>query len=167
MKPRRHGHRRRRHIDSEVELNITSFMTLMVVLVPFLLSTAVFSRLSVLTIEVPTPAPKNAEATPPPPVPDKPPFRLSLRLEENAVVVVAGTRVSEPIAREKDGSYNTTIIHKALAQVKKAHPDHNAIDILSRPNSPYADLIEVMDADSSPADGSLLFPDIRLGEFTP
>jgi biopolymer transport protein ExbD len=142
-------------------------MTLMVVLVPFLLSTAVFSRLSVLTIDVPTPSSKDTELTPPPPMPDKPPFRLSLRLEKDAVVVVAGTLVSEPIAREKDGSYNTAIIHRALAQVKKAHPDHNAIDILSRPDTPYADLVEVMDADSSPIDGSLLFPDIRLGEFTP
>ena len=50
--------RRRRsagHRDREaVELNITAFMNLMVILVPFLLITAVFSQVAILELNLPT-----------------------------------------------------------------------------------------------------------------
>ena len=45
--------RGRRHNTETAELNITAFMNLMVILVPFLLITAVFSRLAVLELNLP------------------------------------------------------------------------------------------------------------------
>ena len=47
---RRSGHRHK----EVVELNITAFMNLMVVLVPFLLITAVFSQVAILDLNLPT-----------------------------------------------------------------------------------------------------------------
>ena len=44
---------RRNYIQEAKELNITAFMNLMVILVPFLLITAVFSRLTVLELNLP------------------------------------------------------------------------------------------------------------------
>ena len=38
------------------ELNITSFLNLMVVLIPFLLISAVFSRITIMELSVPTSA---------------------------------------------------------------------------------------------------------------
>jgi biopolymer transport protein ExbD len=46
----RHGGRR--NVET-AELNITAFMNLMVILVPFLLITAVFSRLAILELNLP------------------------------------------------------------------------------------------------------------------
>ena len=43
----------RRHNVETAELNITAFMNLMVILVPFLLITAVFSRLTILELNLP------------------------------------------------------------------------------------------------------------------
>ena len=43
----------RRHNHATAELNITAFMNLMVILVPFLLITAVFSRLAILELNLP------------------------------------------------------------------------------------------------------------------
>ena len=43
----------RRYDGESTELNITAFMNLMVILVPFLLITAVFSRLAVLELNLP------------------------------------------------------------------------------------------------------------------
>jgi len=43
---------RYRNVDA-AELNITAFMNLMVILVPFLLITAVFSRLTILELNLP------------------------------------------------------------------------------------------------------------------
>ena len=51
------GHKRHRvrQRNTSVELDITAFMNLMVVLVPFLLMTAVFTSISVLDLKLPTP----------------------------------------------------------------------------------------------------------------
>src|SRR5690606_32529188 len=49
---RRRWQRHRRH--EAAELNITAFMNLMVILVPFLLITAVFSRLAIIELNLPT-----------------------------------------------------------------------------------------------------------------
>ena len=46
--------RRSRSRREPAELNITAFMNLMVVLVPFLLITAVFSRITILELNLPT-----------------------------------------------------------------------------------------------------------------
>ena len=55
--------RRRASKRHEVaELNVTAFMNLMVVLVPFLLITAVFSRLTILELNLPS---DNAQTSPP------------------------------------------------------------------------------------------------------
>src|SRR6056300_1847134 len=43
----------RRHNSEVAELNITAFMNLMVILVPFLLITAVFSRMAILELNLP------------------------------------------------------------------------------------------------------------------
>jgi biopolymer transport protein ExbD len=46
---------RTRRSKDPADLDITAFMNLMVVLVPFLLITAVFSRLAVLELNLPAP----------------------------------------------------------------------------------------------------------------
>ena len=47
--------RRIRRPDKSSELSITAFMNLMVILVPFLLMTAVFSHMTVLELNLPNP----------------------------------------------------------------------------------------------------------------
>ncbi|MFQ5509261.1 MAG: ExbD/TolR family protein [Leptospirillia bacterium] len=166
MKPRRRGHRRRSHIDREVELNITAFMNLMVVLIPFLLTTAVFSRMAVLAIDVPTPAPPSEQATPPPPPTDEIPFRLVVRLEASGLMVAAGREKLLVIPRDPDGMYDTGALRQILANIKAARPTHTTIDLLSRPDTPYAELVSVMDANTATSTGNPLFEDVRIGEIS-
>lgn len=56
-------HRHRRHKETP-ELNITAFMNLMVILVPFLLITAVFTRLTIIELNLPSGAPSETPPTP-------------------------------------------------------------------------------------------------------
>lgn len=56
-------HRHRRHKETP-ELNITAFMNLMVILVPFLLITAVFTRLTIIELNLPSGAPSENQETP-------------------------------------------------------------------------------------------------------
>ncbi|MEN8800482.1 MAG: biopolymer transporter ExbD, partial [Thiogranum sp.] len=52
-------HWRKKHLSEPAEVNITAFMNLMVILVPFLLITAVFSRITILELNLPTPGAQN------------------------------------------------------------------------------------------------------------
>jgi biopolymer transport protein ExbD len=53
---------RRGNVET-AELNITAFMNLMVILVPFLLITAVFSRLAILELNLPGSSTEPSEPT--------------------------------------------------------------------------------------------------------
>jgi biopolymer transport protein ExbD len=164
VKPRQHGRRRRARIEGEAELNITAFLNLMVVLLPFLLTTAVFSRLAVIGVDVPTPGPKAETPPPPPPKPD---FALALRLEAAAVVVKAGDAPPVTVPRRPDGAYDAAALGVVLAGVKAAHPAHDTVDLYARPDTPYAELVAVMDAASLGPEGRPLFGNVRLGELRP
>ena len=58
--------RRHKKIREEAELNVTSFMNLMIVLVPVLLLNMVFSQLSVLDLRLPAPDQPDAVIDPRP-----------------------------------------------------------------------------------------------------
>lgn len=166
MKPRQHGRRRRSRIALEPELDLTAFLNMLVVLLPFLLTTAVFSRMAVIGVELPTagPPPEAAQSSPSPPVP---PFSLAVRLEAGAVVVRSGGAALAPIPRGPDGAYDTRRLGEVLAAIKAEHPGHDTVDLFARPNTPYAELVGVMDAASIGPDGRPLFADVRLGELRP
>jgi len=161
VKPRQHGRRRRARLEREADLNITAFLNLMVVLLPFLLTTAVFSRLAVIGVDVPTPRP-DAEAVPPPP--PVPPYTLTLRLEAEGVRVRSGEVELPLVPRLPSGEYDTERLTEVLGGVKAEHPDHDAVNLYARPGTPYGELIAVMDAASLRPDGSPLFGAVRLGE---
>ena len=102
----------------------------------------------------------------PPPTPDPNRFTLALRLEENGVVVRAGKATLPPVPRTPDGTYDTAALREVLAGLKADHPEHDVADVYARPETPYRELIQVMDAVSFRPDGQPLFADVRLGEFT-
>jgi biopolymer transport protein ExbD len=86
--------RRQRHKDAE-ELNITAFMNLMVVLTPFLLITAVFSRLAILELNLPASQSQAALDEPPQ-------FQLEITVRESGIEV--GDRNAGTLNRiEKQG----------------------------------------------------------------
>jgi biopolymer transport protein ExbD len=165
VKPRQHGRRRRARLEREADLNITAFLNLMVVLLPFLLTTAVFARLAVIGVDVPTPHPgQEAVQPPPPPVP---PYALTLRLEADGVRVRSGEVELPLVPRLADGGYDTGRLGEVLAGIKAEHPDHDTVDLYARPGTPYGELIGVMDAASLRPDGGTLFGAVRLGEARP
>ena len=70
----------RRIKKDPTELNITAFLNLMVILVPFLLITAVFSRLTILELNIP-PASSENDNQP------KKEFQLVVTIRKNAIEV--------------------------------------------------------------------------------
>lgn len=156
--------RHRRH-RQEPELNITAFMNLMVVLVPFLLVMAVFSRIAILELNLPTGDSQAGEND-----------NTGLQLE--IVVYPDGLRVnSKPgqllrdIPNTAAGGVNVAALNELLRQVKSTFPDRMDASILLHPDISYDTLVQVMDAvrmteivQGGRVSKAELFPEISIGD---
>jgi len=153
---------RRRHIVPD-EMNITAFMNLMVILVPFLLITAVFSRLTILELNLPA----AAAATPD----DKQELQLEVTVREDSLEL--GERRAGLLQRFEKGAkgHNLQGLSTALRQLKERFPDKTNATILLEPDIEYDTLVQVMDTVRmfSARQGSTvtryeLFPDVSIGD---
>jgi biopolymer transport protein ExbD len=156
------GRRHRRH--EEAELNITAFMNLMVVLVPFLLITAVFSRLTILELNLPS----STEATPE----TAQVLNLEIVVREGALDVAdRGTGRLRLIPNTPEGPDLAALARFLAEEVKPRFPDATSATLLLEPDVAYDTLVQVMDAvrvTTTVADGrqvqAELFPDISIGD---
>lgn len=156
---------RRARAPENVELNITAFMNLMVILVPFLLITAVFTHLTVLDINLPTSTQSNKTS------PDKKSFEVNVIMGEKYFVVSDNrNRVIKKIQTYTTGGHYK-ILNNVLKQIKVSYPEKTNITILSQQNSSYESLIKTMDSVrifNTVEDGELvqveLFPNISIGD---
>lgn len=154
---------RRKH--PAAELNITAFMNLMVVLVPFLLMTAVFSHITILDLNLPPPGSNTADD------PKNAPYELRVTIRKDALILSDNKGgLIKRIAKSRN-EHNFTLLRETLKQVKARFPDKKNITILSEPETPYDHLIQVMDstrAYSTLYEGEIvlaeLFPDISIGD---
>ena len=154
--------RRQRHTEP-AELNITSFMNLMVILVPFLLITAVFSRMAILELNLPTAESVVKE--------EEPEFALEVIVRADSIEVGdrnAGILSALPTV---EGNHDLDGLTDYLKRVKAQFPDQLAVTLLLEPDVDYEVLVQVMDAVRSyrleePGEFSRaeLFPEISIGD---
>ena len=159
----RHRWRHKRSRDT-TELNITSFMNLMVILVPFLLITAVFSRLAVVELNLPTSETETMDETP---------SDLSLEIVVRQNQISVGDRNAGLLTRLPmvEGSYDYDGLNDYLIRVKSRFPDKLDAVLLLEPDVPYDVLVQVMDAvrvyvaelEGEPVKAEL-FPQIAIGD---
>jgi len=154
----------RQRRKTTTELNITAFMNLMVVLVPFLLMTAVFTHMSILELNLPKPGGNAANQK-------SPAFELQLIIKKDALVLAdskGGLIKTLPMVNSAQQFKQLTT---TLKQVKTRFPDKSNITILSQQDTTYDTLIKAMDAVrayKAVQDGKVilaeLFPDISIGD---
>ena len=114
---------------------MTTFMNLMVVLVPFLLITAVFSRITIVELDLPS-AQNNEPSTPL--------FRVEVVVRDNGLELMDGKNVIAAIPRSDD-EYDLETLSEYLVEIKSTYPDKEDASVLVEPDIPYDDLIQVMD----------------------
>ncbi len=154
---------RRRVKDVNTELNITAFMNLMVVLIPFLLITAVFSQVTILKLNLPGGA--NSEET----LNDKPPMQLEVILRTNKLVLAErNSGVISEFSLEEETPFMA--LNQKLQILKASLSDATTITILAEPETSYDLIIQTMDAvrmvAPEPGTNDLpgeLFPDVSIG----
>jgi biopolymer transport protein ExbD len=132
---RAHHYRRRQKAEAP-ELDMTTFLNLMVVLVPFLLITAVFSRITIVELDLPS-------ATGP--APTEPTFRVEVVVREAGIEIMDGAQVIAAIPKV-DGEYDLEKLSGYLTQIKREYPAKDDASVLLEPDIEYDHLIDVMDA---------------------
>lgn len=156
--------RTRRLRKEAAHLEITAFINLIVVLVPFLLSTAVFTRLAVMDLQLPAQQAavdqlKVAE------------LQLEVVIRKDALEV--GDRVGGLIQRiERHGeAHDMKALQSLMVQIKGKFPDQREATLLAEPETSYDQLVQVMDAvrGTVTAQGAKLvraelFPGISVGD---
>ena len=158
---RRHHYKRRK--GNTYEIDVTTFLNLMVVLIPFLLITAVFSRLTIVELDLPSNASGAAKQES---------FRVEVIVREEGIEISNGTAIIATVPK-KDGDYDLESLSEMMVSLKQEYPDIDSASVLMEAFIPYDYLIQVMDIVRTvelPTDVEneyelyALFSDISVGE---
>jgi biopolymer transport protein ExbD len=147
-------------------LDVTAFINLIVVLVPFLLSTAVFTHLSVLEMSLPAQSTGALEKL----SADK----LNLEIVIRADTIEVGDRIGgliQSIPKTAAGQHDIPMLGTVARTIKERFPEKTDATVLPEPNVPYDVLVQVMDAlragrqvQGAKVVEVALFPDISIGD---
>lgn len=156
--------RKHRRPIQQADLDITAFMNLMIVLVPVLLLSMVFSHTAVLDLNFPISDNSLVNL-------DEENLQLQLIIRKDSLAV--GDTQNGLIRRidNTDGNYNFDALVDLLKQIKARVPDKTEITLLLSENIDYQTLVTAMDKTRSyPAVVAAsvveaeLFPDISIGD---
>jgi biopolymer transport protein ExbD len=131
---RRHHYKRR--IKEAPELDITTFLNLMVVLIPFLLITAVFSRLTIVELDLPSSSGGSAA--------NEPDFKLEVIVRDKGIELTNGNQIIAQIPKQED-EYDFETLSEYVFGLKQQYRSQTAASVLMEPMIPYDYLIQTMD----------------------
>jgi biopolymer transport protein ExbD len=158
-------HHKKRRMQETHELDVSTFLNLMVVLIPFLLISAVFSRVTIMELSVPASAGGSASSTPN--------FAIEVIVRKAGLEIANGSSVEAAIPKKGD-QYDMKMLSEMLVRLKAQYPEKQDATVLMEPEIEYDYLIQIMDAvrgtEIQQEDGSVnvqkivLFPDISIGD---
>lgn len=161
---RRHHYKRRTKDKESYEPDVTTFLNLMVVLIPFLLITAVFSRLTIVELNLPSSA--GGEST------SDENFHVEVIVRDAGIEISNGKTIIASIPKQED-EFDLQTLSDFMIELKHEYPDQDAASVLMEAQIPYDYLIQVMDIVRSvevPVEGEdkfelyALFSEISVGD---
>lgn len=162
----------KRRNTEDADLDVTSFMNLMIILVPVLLMGMVLSRITVLDLKLPDLADSSMPANEPPQQ-----LEVIIRPERFEVNYPSGVKLKWVEKTEK-GDYDFKLLSDVLQETKRLLEDKGIqkkdIYLLSESNTDYQTIISTMDTIRSfkavvaaSVVEAELFPEIALGDAPP
>jgi biopolymer transport protein ExbD len=143
--------------------DVTTFLNLMVVLVPFLLITAVFSRVTIMELSVPTSGGGS----------NTPNYTIEVIVRKAGLEIANGSSVVAAFPK-KDNQYDMEMLSEMLMRLKAQYPEKEDATVLMEPEIEYDYLIQIMDAlrgaevqveeGSDEVEKMVLFPEISIGD---
>ena len=161
---RQHHYKRRTKEKEAYEPDVTTFLNLMVVLIPFLLITAVFSRLTIVELNLPSSAAGASKV--------EESFRVEVIVRENGIEISNGTATIASIPK-KDDEFDLQTLSDFMVELKQEYPEQDAASVLMEAHIPYDYLIQVMDivrsvevrsADEDEYELFALFSEVSVGD---
>ena len=134
MRTLRHRHKAKGEIK---ELELTTFLNVLVVLISFLLVTAVFSRLTIQELKLPAMAGGEAPA--------KPLVTIEVIIRTQALEIGDGIRVITTIPKSEN-QYDLAKLSQYLQDLKSRYSDKTDATLLAEPDISYDDVVRVLDA---------------------
>ena len=154
--------------EMEADLDMTTFINLMVVLLAFLLLTAVFTEVTQLNVNLPSSGPGSAEDN------KKPPVVLEVVLYKDRLIINDQLTGPMKVFPATPTGYDYRGVKEFLISVKEQYPAVTEISLLLETDTPYDSLISAMDAVRYKSKKvntkfvhSALFPDISIGSAPP
>jgi biopolymer transport protein ExbD len=152
-----------RYHSGRDDLNIVPMIDMMVILVFFLIFTAVFSKTNILQLNLPS----AAQAA----VPELP-KGLKLEVIVHPGDIVINDRNSGPlkVLANVPAGYDLEGLSLFMRNVKSQFPDMTDASVLLSPDIPYDTLVQIMDTvrvyqlPVQPFSKAELFPDINIGD---
>ena len=146
-------------------VDVTAFLSLMVILVPFLLVTAVFSRTTILEIQ---PAAGEGER-----LPAKDPLQLQVIVRADVIEVSYVGQAQATRIDRSSGDEALESLASLAERLKARNPQSLEATVLLEPQIAYDVLVQVLDAlrvklqrDGDAVEQMELFPLIALGPVT-
>jgi len=131
---RKHHYKRRKGNDYEID--VTTFLNLMVVLIPFLLITAVFSQTTIVELNLPS----NASGA----APQSESFKVEVIVREPGIEISNGKSIIATVPK-KDDEYDLDELSQMMVALKQEYPNIDTASVLLEPFVHYDYLIQVMD----------------------
>ena len=158
---------KRKH-HKEEELELTTLLNIMVVLVSFLLLSAVFSQTTIQELNMPPQAGGNAAGSN-----AMPPVGIEVFVRKDALEIGNGKVVTDTLAKQGD-KYDTALLSQRLKLLKDLDPAKKDVFLLMEPDIDYSTMIGVMDAlkfvevparkEGSKVLRIALFPNVTVGD---
>ena len=160
---------RKKVLSEPAEINITAFMNLMVILVPFLLITAVFSRITILNLNLPVPGDPSQAAKE-----EKEQLHLEVIVRKDVIEIGDRKRGRLKLIDVSDDGSHLAEVSEMLQQIKARVPEKTDITLLLETDTPYQRLVEMMDTlrvaqvkQGEEMINAELFPAISIGDAPP
>ncbi|HVL01495.1 MAG TPA: biopolymer transporter ExbD [Dongiaceae bacterium] len=161
--------RRRKHHKEGNDIDVTPLLNVMVVLVAFLLASAVYVHTAILQLTLPTGGGPSSN-----PDENKKPLILEVIIYKNRFEVTDRQTGPLKFIPFLDGKYDFNTLSFYLQVIKNRFPDIKEVSILLEKDTPYDLLIQTMDTVRAKYDvvkGERveyeLFPEISIGDAPP
>jgi len=129
--------RKHRRLRSEADLDITSFMNLMIVLVPILLMNMVIAQTNVLELNFPSQEQLAQE--------DDQPMQLQVIILDDFLVVSDNKGGVIKQIDDKNGMHDFITLGKVMQNIKSRIPEKKDITVMAKKKTSYQTLVSVMD----------------------
>jgi biopolymer transport protein ExbD len=128
------------------DIDVTPLMNMMVILIPFLISMAVFTEVASINFSLP---PAMSEAggpgNEPPPADEAEKLDISIAITDQGFTLAGTGQVLPPIPKTADGKFDLAALNQTLRSVKMRYPNQEDIVLIIEQEIFYEDIVSVMD----------------------